>query len=148
MKFDVKRRARHALVVLLMPLAACELPGVLSPEPEADPLAGALTGETIAAAVGALLPEGAVVCDEANTSGLWSAGATAGAPPHDWLTLTGGAIGVGVGQWVKVRALKKLGPTRGENDEKTRRATNDTNEHESDALHSCPFVLIRGLYRR
>ena len=57
---------------------------------------GALTGETIAAAVGALLPEGAVVCDEANTSGLWSSGATAGAPPHDWLTLTGGAIGVGM----------------------------------------------------
>lgn len=26
--------------------------------------------------------------------------------------LIGGAIGVGVGQWVKVRALKKLGPTR------------------------------------
>lgn len=57
---------------------------------------GALTGETVAAAVGALLPEGAIVCDEANTSGLWSAGATAGAPRHDWLTLTGGAIGIGM----------------------------------------------------
>jgi acetolactate synthase-1/2/3 large subunit len=57
---------------------------------------GALTGETIAAAVGALLPEGAVVSDEANTAGLWLAGATAGAPPHDWLTLTGGAIGQGM----------------------------------------------------
>jgi acetolactate synthase I/II/III large subunit len=57
---------------------------------------GALTGETVAAAVGALLPEGAIVCDEANTSGLWSAGATAGAPRHDWLTLTGGAIGIGL----------------------------------------------------
>lgn len=30
-----------------------------------------------------------------------------------WIAiLVGGAIGVGVGQWVKVRALKKLGPTR------------------------------------
>ena len=30
-----------------------------------------------------------------------------------WIAiLAGGAIGVGVGQWVKVRALKKLGPTQ------------------------------------
>jgi acetolactate synthase I/II/III large subunit len=36
------------------------------------------------------------VADEANTSGLFLAGATAGAPPHDWLTLTGGAIGQGL----------------------------------------------------
>ncbi|MFJ3307590.1 acetolactate synthase large subunit [Streptomyces sp. NPDC086549] len=58
--------------------------------------AGELTGETVAAAVGALLPEGAIVVDEANTSGLWLPTATAGAPPHDWLTLTGGAIGQGL----------------------------------------------------
>jgi acetolactate synthase-1/2/3 large subunit len=57
---------------------------------------GALTGETVALALGALLPEGAIVSDEANTSGLWAAGATAGAAPHDWLTLTGGAIGQGL----------------------------------------------------
>lgn len=58
--------------------------------------AGPLTGESLAQAVGALLPEGAIVVDEANTAGLWLAGATAGAPPHDWLTLTGGAIGQGL----------------------------------------------------
>ncbi len=46
--------------------------------------------------LGALLPEGAIVSDEANTSGLWLPGATSGAPPHDWLTLTGGAIGQGL----------------------------------------------------
>lgn len=57
---------------------------------------GAVNGETVAAALGALLPEGAIVCDEANTSGLWASGATAGSPRHDWLTLTGGAIGVGM----------------------------------------------------
>jgi acetolactate synthase-1/2/3 large subunit len=55
---------------------------------------GALTADAAAAAIGALLPEGAVVCDESNTSGLFNMGATAGAPPHDWLTLTGGAIGI------------------------------------------------------
>jgi acetolactate synthase-1/2/3 large subunit len=57
---------------------------------------GNLTGESVAAAVGALLPEAAIVSDEANTSGLWLPGATAGAPPHDWLTLTGGSIGQGL----------------------------------------------------
>jgi len=57
---------------------------------------GALTTETVAAAVGAVLPEGAIVVDEGNTSGLFISGATAGAPPHDWLTLTGGAIGIGL----------------------------------------------------
>jgi acetolactate synthase I/II/III large subunit len=57
---------------------------------------GDLTGESAAAVLGALLPDGAIVSDEANTSGLWLPGATAGAPPHDWLTLTGGAIGQGL----------------------------------------------------
>ncbi len=57
---------------------------------------GDLDGPSAAAVIGALLPEAAVVCDEANTSGLWLAGATAGAPPHDWLSLTGGAIGQGL----------------------------------------------------
>jgi acetolactate synthase-1/2/3 large subunit len=47
-------------------------------------------------ALGALLPEGAIVSDEGNTSGLFAAGATAGSPRHDWLTLTGGAIGQGL----------------------------------------------------
>jgi acetolactate synthase-1/2/3 large subunit len=46
--------------------------------------------------VGALLPEGAIVADEGNTTGLFVAGMTAGAPPHDWLCLTGGAIGYGM----------------------------------------------------
>ncbi len=57
---------------------------------------GALTAQTVAAAVGAVLPEGAIVSDEGNTSGLFLAGATAGAPCHDLLTLTGGAIGQGL----------------------------------------------------
>jgi acetolactate synthase-1/2/3 large subunit len=57
---------------------------------------GALTGDAIAAAVGALLPEGAIVVDESNTAGAMLPAATAGAPRHDWLTLTGGAIGFGL----------------------------------------------------
>ncbi len=46
--------------------------------------------------IGALLPEGAIVVDESNTSGVGLPSATAGAPRHDWLTLTGGAIGYGL----------------------------------------------------
>jgi acetolactate synthase-1/2/3 large subunit len=57
---------------------------------------GDLTAERAAAVVGALLPEGAIVVDEANTSGAGLGPATAGAPPHDWLTLPGGAIGYGM----------------------------------------------------
>jgi acetolactate synthase-1/2/3 large subunit len=57
---------------------------------------GALNPMTAAAAIGALLPEGAVVSDEANTASLFLPGATAGAPRHDWLCLTGGAIGQGM----------------------------------------------------
>lgn len=67
-----------------------------APPPRPDLPTGDLTAQSAAAVIGALLPEGAVVCDEANTSGLWLAGATAGAPAHDWLTLTGGSIGQGL----------------------------------------------------
>jgi acetolactate synthase-1/2/3 large subunit len=57
---------------------------------------GPLTADGVCQALGALLPENAIVSDEGNTSGLFAAGYTAGAPPHDWLTLTGGAIGQGL----------------------------------------------------
>lgn len=57
---------------------------------------GELTAQTLADAIGAVIPEGAIVVDEAQTGGLFVSGATAGAPPHDWLTLTGGAIGQGL----------------------------------------------------
>jgi acetolactate synthase I/II/III large subunit len=57
---------------------------------------GELSAHAVAAVIGALLPEGAIVCDEANTSSIFLPGATAGAPPHDWLSLTGGAIGQGL----------------------------------------------------
>ncbi len=57
---------------------------------------GALTGPTVADAIGATLSEGTIVVDEAQTGGIWASPATAGCPPHDWLTLTGGSIGFGM----------------------------------------------------
>jgi acetolactate synthase-1/2/3 large subunit len=57
---------------------------------------GKITIETFANATAALMPEGAIVSDEANSSGLWAYQAFQNAAPHDWLCLTGGAIGQGI----------------------------------------------------
>jgi acetolactate synthase-1/2/3 large subunit len=57
---------------------------------------GALTTESACQAIAAVLPEGAIVSDESVTSGATLPAATAGGPRHDWLTLTGGAIGQGL----------------------------------------------------
>jgi acetolactate synthase-1/2/3 large subunit len=54
---------------------------------------GPLTSEAVAHALGALLPDHAIVSDEAHTSGVFLHGATQGAPRHDWLMLSGGSIG-------------------------------------------------------
>jgi acetolactate synthase I/II/III large subunit len=57
---------------------------------------GPLTAESACQAIGAMLPEGAIVSDESVTSGVALAVSTVGAARHDWLTLTGGAIGQGL----------------------------------------------------
>lgn len=57
---------------------------------------GALTAASLGAAVGALLPEDAIVVDEAITASAALLAGLEGAPPHDWLALTGGAIGQGM----------------------------------------------------
>ncbi|WP_306755284.1 acetolactate synthase large subunit [Paracoccus actinidiae] len=57
---------------------------------------GALTPDAVAIALAHLMPEGAVVCDESVTSGRDFFRSTHGAAPHDFLQLTGGAIGAGI----------------------------------------------------
>ncbi len=57
---------------------------------------GELSATKVALTIGALLREGTIVVDEANTSGFSLPSATKGAPRHRWLTLTGGAIGQGM----------------------------------------------------
>jgi acetolactate synthase I/II/III large subunit len=74
-------------------------PGTVAPvAPASRPQlpTGALTSASVADVIGALMPERSIVVDESNTSGLLLPQATAGAPAHDWLTLTGGAIGYGI----------------------------------------------------
>jgi acetolactate synthase I/II/III large subunit len=61
-----------------------------------QPPTGALTAEKACQAIGAVLPEGAIVSDESVTSGATLPLNTAGAPRHDLLALTGGAIGQGL----------------------------------------------------
>src|SRR5438270_8956616 len=48
---------------------------------------GALTAEKVCQAIGAVLPEGTIISDEAQTSGLTLAAGTSGAPRHDLLAL-------------------------------------------------------------
>ena len=55
---------------------------------------GEITLPGLAAAVGAILPENAIVVDESMTSGRGLMAATSAAPPHDWLGNTGGSIGI------------------------------------------------------
>jgi acetolactate synthase-1/2/3 large subunit len=56
---------------------------------------GALTKDSIAAVLGAVIPEGAIICDESVNTGRDFFRLTAGAPPHDWMNNTGGSIGLG-----------------------------------------------------
>ena len=57
---------------------------------------GPLTLQSWPQVLGALLPEDAIIVDESISSGLALPAATAGAPRHDLLSLTGGAMGMGL----------------------------------------------------
>jgi len=54
---------------------------------------GPFDSEAFGMTLAALLPENAIVCDDAVTSGRAVFPATFNAPPHDWIQSTGGAIG-------------------------------------------------------
>ena len=68
---------------------------VPDPGPRPEPQRGKLTPESVAATLSALLPEQAVITDEAVTFGRGFFPFTYAAEPHDWLNSTGGAIGCG-----------------------------------------------------
>jgi len=85
-----------ALAALADAVGAAPDAATIQDEARPDLPAGPLTAEAVCQAVGALMPEGTIVSDEGNTSGLFAPGLTAGAPAHDWLCLTGGAIGQGL----------------------------------------------------
>jgi len=62
----------------------------------AAPGTGALTAQALAAIVARQLPPGAIVIDESLSLGFTLYPAMAGAAPHDWLQMAGGATGEGL----------------------------------------------------
>ncbi|WP_112774955.1 acetolactate synthase large subunit [Cupriavidus alkaliphilus] len=76
--------ARHAQ----LPAAAAAAP--------VEPARGAVTSEAVARTLTALLPEQAIVVEESVSFGRAFYPGTVHAAPHDWLQLTGGAIGAGL----------------------------------------------------
>jgi acetolactate synthase-1/2/3 large subunit len=83
-----------ALCALAETLGAAPAPGAPARVPDAP--AGELFPASLAAGIARHLPEGAIISDDAVTAGLPIWMATHGAPRHDWLCLTGGAIGQGL----------------------------------------------------
>ena len=93
---DPSEDAVVSLEMLVDAVGAASTEPALQPGARPERPSGELTADAACQAIGALLPEGAIVSDEALTSGLTASMHTAGGPPHDWLTLTGGAIGQGL----------------------------------------------------
>ena len=85
-----------ALAALVEATHAARQPPTLVPRTELPPPNGAVTPEVLAQALGAVLPEEAIVCDEAITNRFPALVGTAGALPHDWLCITGGSLGIGM----------------------------------------------------
>jgi len=83
-----------ALAALAVELAAPPVapPPTKHPEPAHGPVTSAAVAQTIAA----LIPENAVIVDESISFGFAFYPGTRDAAPHDWIQVTGGAIGSGL----------------------------------------------------
>ena len=94
---DVADDMESALEALAEELGCLDMApaGIAAPHRPVLPT-GEITPAAIAAALGAMLPEGAIVVDESVTTGREFFPATAGAPPHDWINNRGGSIGYGM----------------------------------------------------
>ncbi|MBL8382788.1 MAG: acetolactate synthase large subunit [Burkholderiales bacterium] len=88
--------ARASLEKLAQSLGAANAAPALQPEVRPGRPRGRLTAAKVCKAVGHLMPADTILIDEAITSGLMLGAMTAGAPRHDLITLTGGAIGQGL----------------------------------------------------
>ena len=85
-----------ALAAVAEKLDATEPADVTKPATELAAPRGVLSPLAIGQSLNLLLPENAIVSDEAATCGMALFPTTESAPKHDWLTLTGGAIGQGL----------------------------------------------------
>ncbi len=91
-----RQDAMHALRALADALDAPDKPAGVQ-EIVLPPIGtGSLDAQSMGAVLANLMPDGAIVSDEAATAGLAIFPMTQGAPQHDWLMLTGGSIGQGL----------------------------------------------------
>jgi acetolactate synthase-1/2/3 large subunit len=93
---SMREDAGHALAALAEALDAPADPASLQPAQLPQVPEGALTMASIGAVVAELMPQDAIVSDEATTCSAAIFAMTEGAKPHDWLSITGGAIGQGL----------------------------------------------------
>ena len=88
---------RGALAALADRLGARAPLEVSRPAPLEGVAEGDLTDAALSRSIAMLMPEGAIVVDEGLTTARSAFDLLKGAPPHDYLMLTGGAIGMGPG---------------------------------------------------
>jgi acetolactate synthase-1/2/3 large subunit len=84
-----------ALAALAEALGAPEM-NAPDPGPRPAPATGATRPERFAQSLAALMPDNAIIIDEAISFGRGFFPETYAAPPHDWMQLTGGGIGDGI----------------------------------------------------
>ncbi|MGH7046595.1 MAG: acetolactate synthase large subunit [Stellaceae bacterium] len=85
-----------ALEALAEALGARTTPADTADAPRSVAAEGKITPESLGASLAALLPENAIIVDEAVTTGRGFFAPTRGAAPHDWLSNMGGSIGLGM----------------------------------------------------
>jgi len=93
---DVHQDTATALQAVALELGADEPAETARTAPAAPAPSGILSPMAIAQSLVQLMPDNAIVSDEAATCGLPMFPATVNAPPHEWMTITGGAIGQGL----------------------------------------------------
>ncbi len=93
---SVGQNALIALEEVACAISANEPAVMTQMAPEQPAPSGILTPAAMGQSISQLLPENSIISDEAATCGLALAPTTEQAPAHDWLTLTGGAIGQGL----------------------------------------------------
>jgi acetolactate synthase I/II/III large subunit len=85
-----------ALAALAEEVDAIQTSAPVVNDPPPAKASGRITPEALGASLGALLPENAIVVDEAVTTGRGFFAPTRTAAPHDWLSNMGGSIGIGM----------------------------------------------------
>ncbi len=89
-----EQNAEAALLALVEELGAPDA-AIADPGPRPEAARGAPTPEGLARTIAALMPEGCIIADESVSFGRGFYRETFAAPQHDWLHITGGAIGCG-----------------------------------------------------